>query len=114
MFTKSILIVFAVTFLGAIGLSFYKYFYTKNYDYLVEAPCDPIAEKCFVRDCSDPESCPPNQLSVYKQYYVKAYNFPGCQDNSCITTCAISDACESVACDEAVGDVCTGPISGSD
>ncbi len=81
-------ILFFLSFLLAIGASYYKYFYTKNYDYLVEATCDPNAGKCFYRDCeNNPDSCPPNNLSYYKEYYVKAYDFPKCSDNSCQTEC---------------------------
>ncbi len=109
-FTKFLFAFLIISLLGAIGLSFYRYYYQKDYNYLVEASCDPITEKCFARDCSNPDDCPPNQFSSYKEYYVKAYDFPRCADNSCAATCASGDIkCESVPCDKKEGDVCEGP-----
>jgi hypothetical protein len=84
------IVLLIVTFLFAVGASYYKYYYTKDYDYLVEAKCDPSTEKCFFRDCDNqPDLCPPNNLSYYKEYYVKAYDFPKCSDNSCETECSM-------------------------
>ena len=81
-------ILFFVSFVMAIGASYYKYYYTKNYDYLVEASCNPDFEKCNFRDCdTNPDNCPPNGLSYYKEFYVKAYDFPKCSDNSCLVEC---------------------------
>src|SRR3989344_8765702 len=65
--------------------SYYKYYYTKDYDYLIEAKCDPSMEKCFFRDCAD--YCPPNGLSNYKEFYVKAFEFSKCSNNSCELEC---------------------------
>ena len=87
---------------------FYKYYYTKNYDYLVEAKCDPKIEVCFTRDCSNPDDCPPNGLSVYKEFYVKAFDFPKCKDNSCKDECEKGlIKCTPILCGESSEDACT-------
>lgn len=107
---KILTIVFVVTFIAAIVASFWRYYYTKNYDYLVEASCDPMMETCFVRDCENPDDCPPNQLSVYKQFTVKAYDFPKCSDNSCKTQCESETIqCVLIVCDVEAGDECSEP-----
>jgi len=89
--------------------SFYRYYVTKNYQYIVEAPCDTAMEKCFVRDCeADPESCPPNELSIYKKYHVKAADFKSCTDNSCLEQCSThAIRCQRVICTEGAGDSCS-------
>lgn len=95
-------------FLSAIGVSFYTYYYTKEYTYLVEASCDPLIEPCFFRDCqSEPDSCPPNGLSLYKQFYVKGYEFQKCVDNSCKAECEQGTIfCENIPCGESEEDIC--------
>lgn len=90
-----------------LGAAFYRYYYTQNYDYIVEAPCDPAKEVCYTRDCSSDE-CPPNGLSNYKVFSVKAYDFPKCSDNSCEKECEKGMiACVSVPCGESESDDCT-------
>ena len=75
-------------FLGAIVLSYYHYIYTKNYDYLVEAECNPDTEECLFRDCENvPDNCPPNGFSNYKEYSIKAYDFSKCEDGTCKREC---------------------------
>ena len=62
-----LIVLFFTSFLIAIGSSYYKYYYAKDYDFLVEASCNPEIEKCNFRDCeNEPDSCPPNGLSNYK------------------------------------------------
>lgn len=88
--------------------NFYKYYFTKDYDYLVEAKCNPSVESCFSRDCSNPDDCPPNGLSIYKEFYVKAYDFSKCKDNSCEQECASGlITCTPVPCGESPEETCT-------
>ena len=111
-FVKFLVDFFVLSFFFAIGVSFYRYYHQKDYDYLVESSCDPIAEHCFSRDCENSADCPPNQLSAYKEYYVKAYDFPRCEDNSCAIACGMNSIkCEAVLCDTEAGDTCLGPTS---
>ena len=102
------ILVFCIFGALPIGISFYKFYFTKNYDYLVEAPCKSLTEHCFSRDCSNPDDCPPNGLSTYKEYYVKAYDFFKCSDNSCAKECKNGVIkCIEVVCGESPDDVCT-------
>lgn len=102
------LILSLIILMVPIGSNFYKYYYTKSYDYLIEAKCDPSKEICFSRDCTNPDDCPPNGLANYKLFYVKAYDFLKCSDNSCEKEC--NDGlikCIPVKCGESTDDTCT-------
>jgi len=102
----SILVIIVLTL--PIGASFYKFYYTRNYNYLVEAACDPKVEVCYSRDCTNLDDCPPNGFSIYKEYYVKAYDFEKCSDNSCARECAEgSIKCTPIPCGNSEEDVCT-------
>ncbi len=93
-----------------IAFSYYKYYYTKDYDYIVEANCDPFIEICFSRDCSLPDECPPNGLSNYKMFIVKGYDFNKCLDNSCEDECSNNLInCTTITCGDSDEDVCTTP-----
>lgn len=106
---RFVTVIFVLSFIIAVGVSWYRYSYTKNYDYLVEAPCDPAYDSCFFRDCEgDPDNCPPNGLSYYDQFYVKAYDFPKCADDSCAYECLTGAvSCTQVVCGESEEDVCS-------
>ena len=108
-FKGSLFVILAIVALAVpIMSNFYKYYFTKDYNYLIEAKCDPSIEHCFSRDCSNPDDCPPNGLSIYKKFYVKAYEFPKCKDNSCKNECALGlIKCISVPCGESSDDTCT-------
>ncbi|OGG57832.1 hypothetical protein A2853_00470 [Candidatus Kaiserbacteria bacterium RIFCSPHIGHO2_01_FULL_55_17] len=81
----------------AIAFSFYKYFFAKNYTFLVEAPCDSSTQECYVRDCEE-EECPPNGLSTYRIFAVPASRFGECTDNSCIDLCVEGGPCAELLC----------------
>lgn len=88
--------------LVAIGVSFYNFYFKKNYDFIVETPCDTESEICFYRDCeNNPDICPPNELSYYNQFTIRARDFKYCKDENC------KDACKSgeIKCVETM---CTG------
>lgn len=105
---KALIFVFTLSFLFVIGTVFYRYIYTKNYDYLIEASCDPLVENCFFRDCTNTDDCPPNELSIYKQWTIKAYDFPKCADNSCKSECESGQiACISIPCGDSKDDDCS-------
>lgn len=99
---------FFATILMAVSFSFYKYYYGRDFDYYVEASCDTAKETCFFRDCEgDPDQCPPNQLSYYKMYYLKAYDFPSCVAGDCGAACDSGRiACEKIECSPEAGDEC--------
>lgn len=88
--------------------NFFKYYYAKNYDYIIEAKCDPLIEICFSRDCTNPNDCPPNGLAIYKKFYVKAYDFAKCRENFCEKECNKNlIKCTPIPCGQLADDVCT-------
>jgi len=104
-------LVLTIVLLLPIASSFYKYYYTKNYNFLIEAECDPAEEKCYLRDCSIVDECPPNGYSSYKQFYVKAFDFLKCKDNSCSTECEEKTiSCIDIPCGESAEDTCSADL----
>ncbi len=94
-------------FVICLVVGFSNIYLSKNYQIIVEVSCDPNIEKCFVRDCSIEGNCPPNNLSVYKQYTGNAQKLDGCSLNgACEQVCRSRNICESVICDETAGDEC--------
>lgn len=110
----SILIVglFVITALS----NFYFFYFQKDYDFIVETACDPTKEKCFERDCSNPDDCPPNELSNFKRYVLKANDFQYCENEDCENACGSGTIkCEQVGCseDEYLGEYCVSPDGAS-
>lgn len=109
--SRAFVVVALLAFALPIVLSFYKYYVSKNYNYIVEAKCDSTNEICYTRDCSNPDDCPPNGLSRYKQYLIKAYDFAQCADNSCEEECNKGKIqCIPIPCGSSVGDECSNPL----
>jgi hypothetical protein len=101
---------FVVILIIPIGSAYYHYFVNQDYDFLVEVRCDSNEETCYSRDCSNPDDCPPNGLSVYKQYSINALDFRKCSDNSCEKECKSGSVkCTEIVCGNADEDVCTMP-----
>lgn len=106
------LYVLILSCLVAIGSAFYFLYYEKDYDFIVETACDSSKEECFVRDCSDPDLCPPNSLSYFKRYSLKASDFDMCENEDCTVACetgiieCIQDACVE---DVEYGESCIAP-----
>jgi len=74
--------------LVAISASFYFFYFKKNYDFFIETKCDPAIEVCFFRDCENsPDDCPPNNLSYYNQYVIKAKDYKYCEKEDCTGAC---------------------------
>jgi len=71
----------------SIVLSFYFFYIKKDYDFIVEVACNPEVETCFYRDCTTPEDCPPNNLSYYTEYTIKASDFKSCGNEDCTEAC---------------------------
>lgn len=105
--TKTLFIIVSALVLAAVANNFYTFYYQKNYEFTVEAPCDSTQQSCFIRDCSNGE-CPPNGLEVYRAFTLKAKDFEKCSDDSCLSECITgSIQCEEASCSESNGDVCT-------
>lgn len=102
-----------VLFLSAIFVSFYFFYFKKDFDFLVEVSCDPSVEVCSIRDCSIPDSCPPNELDTFKRYILKAYDFNKCENEDCKLACEGGlIECMKVECvpDEEMGETCSGNL----
>lgn len=94
-------------FISVVLANFSQFYQNKNYEFIVEASCDSSLEDCFIRDCSTPDECPPNELEIYKQYSINAVNFKNCEDNSCAIFCSINTtSCTPIKCDSSIGDTC--------
>lgn len=97
----------------AILVSFYFFYYKKDYNFIVEVPCDVLKEQCFQRDCSNPDDCPPNGLSSFKRYNLRAMDFKMCENEDCAKACESGTIkCEPVECveDLETGETCSLPI----
>ena len=97
-------------FLSAIGSSFYFFYIRKDFNFIVEIPCDTTKEQCFQRDCTNPDDCPPNGLSDFKRYSLKASDFKYCKNEDCTSVCENGEIkCEQITCteDPEVGESCS-------
>lgn len=113
--TKSnwFLILISFSCLLAIFCAFYFFYYKKNYDFIVEVPCDVSKEVCFQRDCSNPDDCPANELSDFKRYSLKARDFQFCENEDCTSACENGKIeCELLECVEDIefGESCSLPV----
>ncbi len=94
----------------SIFVSFYFFYYKKNYEFIVEVSCNPEKETCFQRDCSNPDDCPPNGLSDFKRYSLNAGDFNKCENEDCTNACENKIIkCEPIECteDEILGESCS-------
>lgn len=97
----------ALFFVAAICSTAYIFLIEKEYEFVVEAPCDPAVDTCFHRDCSGGE-CPPNGLEEYRIFTVNAADFETCADETCLAECTTgSIACTEIACGDSEADVCS-------
>ena len=87
--------------LAVISSSFYFFYFKKEYEFIVETSCDPLIEACFQRDCSDSNNCPPNALSDFKRYTLKAKDYSMCKQEDCSEVCENNTImCTQVECVE--------------
>ena len=102
-FGRIIWITVAVAIVYVTWFNFYKFVITKNYDFYVEAPCNPESETCYLRDCED--YCPPNGMAEYKIWMLSAADFADCSDETCAAECESGTVkCEEVPCNPEIGD----------
>lgn len=98
--------------LVVIVVSFYFFYFKKDYDFIVETACDPTAEECFHRDCTNSSDCPPNGLSDFKRYSLSANNYEMCINEDCTLFCESEESkCENIQCveDQELGESCISP-----
>ncbi len=94
----------------AIAVSFYFFYFKKDYEFVVEVSCDPATEICTQRDCANPEDCPPNGLSDFKRYSLNARDFQKCENEDCENACESGTMqCTIIECveDELAGESCS-------
>lgn len=94
----------------AIAVSFYFFYFQKDYEFIVEVSCDPTEEICFQRDCSNPDDCPPNGFSDFKRYTLNAGDFKMCENEDCENACESGAIqCEPIECaeDDIAGESCS-------
>lgn len=104
---KIFLSVISLSVATVILVTGYTFLIQKDYNFIVEAACEPSSEICFHRDCSSGE-CPPNELAYYKTFLISAGDFRKCSDNSCAQECASTAIrCEEIVCDESAGEECS-------
>ena len=97
--------IISISCLALMLYSFYTFYYKKNYNFVVEVTCDTTKETCFQRDCSNPDNCPPNKLSDFKRYIIKASDFNMCKNEDCATVCESGIIkCEPIKCVENLDD----------
>ncbi len=106
---KIFLSIVCLSVLAVIFANGYKFVWEKDYNFIVEAVCDPESTICFQRDCSTGE-CPINEYDNYRTFNVRAADFSQCADNSCLRECedGVID-CEEEVCDE-IYDSCSGSV----
>ncbi len=104
-------ILFFVVSLSLVSLfSFLRFYVFKNYDMIIETTCNPEIENCFSRDCSIEDECPPNNLSTYNTYVIKAFQFEKCNAvDGCAHFCENVRNCEKIECGVKEEDVCSTP-----
>jgi hypothetical protein len=104
---KVVLSLIVLSIVAVLGSSTWLYLFQKDYDFVVEAECDPATETCFYRDCTNLEECPPNELENYRVFRVRAGDFERCANNTCLAECTNqSITCEEVLCGESEEDEC--------
>jgi hypothetical protein len=102
-----------ILFIGAIVACFYFFYIKKDFDFIVETSCDITKEECFMRDCTNPDDCPPNGLEEFKRYSLNAKDFKYCDNEDCLIACESNKIeCESIPCieDPLMGESCSQSI----
>jgi hypothetical protein len=85
----------------AIISTLYFFYFKEDYNFIVETRCNPEVETCFYRDCTNPNDCPPNNLSYYNQYTLKASDYKACINEDCAFSCTTGVInCLKIECTE--------------
>lgn len=95
------LYIIGLSSLAVILIAFYSFYFKKDYNFIVETSCDNTTETCQYRDCSIEGDCPPNNLSYYNTYTIKASDFATCTNEDCTQACKEGIiSCEKTECTE--------------
>ncbi|NVN96740.1 hypothetical protein HXX01_00610 [Candidatus Nomurabacteria bacterium] len=99
-----------VLFIAVISNCFYFFYIKKDFNFIVETSCDLSKEQCFARDCTNLDDCPPNGLSLFKKYSLKANNFKYCLNEDCKAACESGQIkCDVIPCvnNPEIGESCS-------
>ncbi len=93
----------------AIFVSWNKYYNQKNFEFVLEAPCDIDSEICYIRSCmNEGDYCPPNNLQAYRVLVINARDFDQCTNNSCLDECTSGQiSCKEIICEESENVSCS-------
>lgn len=103
-------IVNIIFFISTILSCFYFFYIKKDFNFIVETTCNKTMEECFVRDCTNPDDCPPNGLEEFKRYSLNANDFKYCKNEDCLNACENKQIpCENISCveDPEIGESCS-------
>lgn len=90
-----------ILFFAVIINSFYFFYFKKDFNFIVETACDTTVEQCIIRDCTNPDDCPPNGLQEFKRYTLNANDFKYCTNEDCKLACESNQIqCEIIPCEE--------------
>jgi|JI8StandDraft_1071087.scaffolds.fasta_scaffold260758_1 hypothetical protein len=105
-------ILLVVTVLLVIFITWHKFYYTKNFIFSLEAPCDIKSQSCFLRSCmNEGDYCPPNEFQAYRVFHIKAADFETCADDTCLQECLEGTIeCGEVYCVEDEITSCSGEV----
>jgi len=105
---KIFLLILVLSVLAVATATTYKFLLEKNYNFVVEAPCDSSTNACFIRSCFNSDDCPPNGLENYRIFNVKASDFEKCTNNSCLNECLSGKiSCKETKCGNSEEDECS-------
>lgn len=98
-----------LTILMVIFTTWYHFYKTKHFQFIVEAPCDINTHTCYIRSCMEEgDYCPPNNLQSYRVFQINASDFEKCTDNFCLDECLEGDiACTEIECQEDTATSCS-------
>lgn len=122
--SKILLWVFFIFILASVSFSFYRYMIKRDYAISAETACDPVVQKCYVRDCEeevDGTGCDTLAEGEKVYYYTiveRNYRNIDCQtgDLRCVEVlpCTEGEAdcaeivCEGEGCSEEIGGTAEG------
>lgn len=105
---KIFLVLIFIMFGLVVVSNYYILYYKKDYNFILEAPCDTSKNTCFVRDCNSGYGCPPNNLNKYRIFKINAGDFNLCQNNSCLNECENKTiSCFEIKCGDSDDDTCS-------
>lgn len=103
--SRILIILTVLLIIGAVCISFIKYFYNGDYLLYIKVSCDPNKDNCFIHECdSDDVRCSslPDNKFYYKIIFKKELNAPTCVGINCpeVTCSPNEESCTEYFCSE--------------